>query len=127
MVDLKKSIEHLGLNGVTAVVSGAAEARDYLGDTTNNEGVPMGRGRVVSVSANLGTADAAGLGVTVHNVTDGTSEDLTIDGTYDQVDTDLYFSDGDELALEVTAVDGTTPGADGHITVHHRPDLSPMN
>lgn len=128
MSDLRKTDERARFEETTVVISGAATTGDYLGDTTNGVGVEVGAGAVVAAVMNVQTADATGLGVTIHNVTRGTSESVTFAAaTHDKVTTSLYFGEGDELAFEITAVDGTTPAADGQVTLVQEIEAAPMN
>lgn len=127
MSDLKETLEQGRFRTFGVFLAGNASTGDYLGDSTNDEGVPLGAGEVESVSLTSQTADATGLEVTVHNVTRGTSEVVTFaSSTYDQQDVDLHFGEGDEVAVEVTAVDGTTPAADTQLTFSHEVSLAPM-
>lgn len=128
MTDLAKTDRRGRFREATVVVSGTASTGDYLGDTTNGEGVTVGNGAVARAYIHTQTADATGVSITVHNVTAGTSQAVTFaSATFDTQGVDLHFDEGDELAVEITAVDGTTPAADGQITLVQEIEPAPMN
>lgn len=128
MTDLAKSDQRDRFEERTVVISGAASAADYLGDTANGEGVAVGEGAVVEAHIHTQTADASGVEATVHNVTRGTSASVAFaSANFDTQSLDLYFGSGDEVAFEITAVDGTTPAADGQVTLVQEIEPAPMN
>lgn len=110
--DIGDTFQARRFDGFTWVVHGALAAGDVLGDTTAEEGRPLPAGRVTGVDYHLGTADDGNTEITVHNVTAGTSGTLTLSTNAVDEDEglDLKFSEGDELALEVTNTN--TPGSD---------------
>lgn len=83
------------------------EAQYYVGDADNGLWVPAGYAHAVVEAAEL-TATDGDVTVTVHNVTQGTSAEATLTGvgTVD-LGSRVNFSEGDELAVEVTNYTGT--------------------
>lgn len=102
---------------------GTLAAGDYLGDTAAGTGLSMPDCTVTGVHYNAGTASGAGTDVTVHNVTQGTTAVFSPDAGAESVDVALAFNAGDELAIEVTAVDGTTAGSDVSLVVDYEANL----
>lgn len=89
---------------------GTLETGDYLGDTTNATGLTLPGGDITSIHYTAATASGADTVITLHNVTEGTSTSFTPSSEADNVAADLHFNPGDELAISVDAVDGTTAG-----------------
>lgn len=128
MSDLKKSIERVSnYYSSSYALPGTLSARDYVGDTTNDDGVPMPQGTVEGVFVTLGTADDGNTTVVIENETTGTTHTTTLEADTYTEDTSisLYFSEGDELSISVGAT--TTPADDANVTLHHDIDTAPMN
>lgn len=110
--DVQKSVERLTEYYHVSVPLGdsAIAAQDYLGDTTNDAGVPVPSATLDSARVTLGAADDGNTSFTVHNETKNNTHAFTLDADTYTAETGigLYFSEGDEVAVEADAV--TTPG-----------------
>lgn len=91
---------------------GQLVGQDYLGDTANGTGLSVPAGTLEQVHYNADTASGSGTDIRVHNVTKGTSADFTPSSAAGSASLGLEFDAGDELAISVPNVDGTTAGAD---------------
>lgn len=125
-VDLKKSLRRFAqYYQVSVGLPGTASAADYLGDTTNDAGSPMPDGTIEEAYVNFQTAPNTTTTITLENEATGTTHDIDVTSAYhEETDIGLNFSDGDELSVAVTSADG---GSDGHVSIHHEVDLTPMN
>lgn len=110
IIDQGETLKSWQNAAISFVLTGTLTARDYLGDTTAGTGLSMPAGEVTQVHYTAGTASGAGTDITLHNVTQGTSATFSPDADAAAVDTSLAFDAGDELAIAVDAVDGTTAG-----------------
>lgn len=128
MSDLIKSFERIGGHYVvTVALPGTWAVADYLGDTTNNAGLPVPGGTLVDAFLNAQTSPNASSDVSIENETTGTTHTITVDSTYETASPDLDFSDNDELSVAFTSVGATAAGADGSLVLVFEVDKAPMN
>jgi hypothetical protein len=119
LIDKGKTLTSWQHAALTYALMGTLSAGDYLGDTSAETGLSLPAGMLEAIHYNAGTESGSGTEITVHNVTAGTSVTLTPDGSANSVDVTLPFDSGDELALEVTSVDGTTAGANVQLALDY--------
>lgn len=109
--DIGDTLEARRFDSFSYTIGGTLAAGDVLGDTTNGVGLPLPASFAGTLHYNAGTASGTGTDIVVHNLTQGTSATFTPGSASGTAAVDLDFDEGDELAIEVAAVDGTTAGA----------------
>lgn len=119
IIDKGKTLQSWQNAAFTYALMGTLATGDYLGDTSAETGVGLPAGTLEAIDYNAGTQSGSGTEITVHNVTAGTSVTATPDGSSKPVDVTLPFDAGDELAIEVTSVDGTTAGANVQLALDY--------
>lgn len=127
--DLGKSVERLGDYYEVTIPLGdnTLAAQDYIGDTTNDAGIPMPQGELEAARVTLGAADDGNTTVQIDNETANNNHSFDLDADTYTAETGigLYFSEGDELSAQVTSV--TTPGDGLSIHLRFKVDPAPMN
>lgn len=126
--DVQKSVERLTeYYHVSVPLGGTLAAQDYLGNTTDNAGVPVPSATLDSARVTLSAADDGATSFTVHNETKNNTASFTLEAdTYTEAENlDLYFSEDDELSVEVDAV--TTPGDGLSLVLTFEVEPAPMN
>lgn len=115
------TLRRLRFNGLTIPLFAPSDGDFLLGDADNGAVVPQGE--TVSIHQHADSV-SDGLSLTVHNVTRGTSATVDFNAeTYDNQEVEVYFGQGDELAIEVS---GTTDAADGYLLVEHETGSKPL-
>lgn len=119
IIDKGKTLDSWQHAAVSYALLGTLAAGDYLGDTANSTGLSLPAGSIEQVHYNAATASGSGTDITLHNVTQGTSATFSPSNSAGSADVSLTFRAADELAIEVTAVDGTTAGADVQLALDY--------
>jgi len=129
MSDLRKSVERLsGYYTVTVPLGDAIlTSQDYLGDTSNDDGVPMPEGDLQEARVTLTAADDGNTTVQIDNETadNNHSFDLDNDSYTAETGIGLHFSEDDELSVHVSSV--TTPGDGLSMVLTFDVNTAPMN
>lgn len=118
--DNRKTDESWAHDHLSYAMPGTLAAGDYLGDTAAGTGLPMPGCDIQTVHYNIDSTSGSGTEVTIHNVTAGESVTFTPSEGAATADVDLHFGVGDELAISVGAVDGTTAGSDLSVLCEYR-------
>lgn len=127
--DLQKSAQRIGDYHYLVVPLGDATlaAQDYLGNTAGDEGVPAPNARLQEAHITLTAADDGNTTVQIDNETQNTNHSFSLDAdTFTQeTGIDLYFSEGDEVSVQVNSV--TTPGDGLSAVLVFEVEHAPMN
>ncbi|MFB6236931.1 MAG: hypothetical protein ABEH81_01035 [Halopenitus sp.] len=127
--DIQKTLERLGDHQhVSVALPGTLAVSDYLGDTANDNGVPVEQSTLENATVNLQTSPNASSTIQIENETSGTTHSFDVSSTYhEETGIDLHFSEGDELSVTVTSVGATAAGGDGQVDLEFSRDEWPAN
>lgn len=113
--NIGETLDRLSYNGFTIPFFAPSDTDFLLG--SGSSGVKVPQGETVSIHQHASSV-TDGITVTVHNITRGTSVDVAFGAnTYEEQDAELYFGEGDEMAIEVN---GTTDASDGYLLLEHQ-------